>query len=66
MLMFAQTLAAIAQLWILGIPARLAAVWFGPSEVSTATSLGVFGNQVLILLLFYLYIVFLIIFKEMD
>lgn len=44
-LMFAQTLAAISQIWILGIPARLAAVWFGPREVSTATSLGVFGNQ---------------------
>ncbi|KAL8599889.1 hypothetical protein ACOMHN_016234 [Nucella lapillus] len=44
-LMFAQTVAAISQLWVLGIPARLAAVWFGPNEVSTATSLGVFGNQ---------------------
>ena len=45
-LMFAQTVAAISQIWVLGIPARLAAVWFGPREVSTATSLGVFGNQV--------------------
>ena len=45
-LMFAQTVAAISQIWVLGIPARLAAVWFGPEEVSTATSLGVFGNQV--------------------
>ncbi|XP_074647757.1 choline/ethanolamine transporter flvcr2a-like isoform X2 [Tubulanus polymorphus] len=45
-LMFAQTICAIAQIFILGIPARLAAVWFGPNEVSTATSLGVFGNQV--------------------
>ena len=45
-LMFAQTVAAVSQIWVLGIPARLAAVWFGPDEVSTATSLGVFGNQV--------------------
>ncbi|XP_060555414.1 heme transporter FLVCR2-like isoform X2 [Ruditapes philippinarum] len=44
--MFAQTLCAIAQIFILGIPARLAAVWFGPNQVSTATSIGVFGNQV--------------------
>lgn len=45
-LMFAQTICAIAQIFILGIPARLAAVWFGPNQVSTATSMGVFGNQV--------------------
>lgn len=45
-LMTAQGVCAIAQIFILGIPARLAAVWFGPSEVSTATSIGVFGNQV--------------------
>ncbi|RUS89594.1 hypothetical protein EGW08_002612 [Elysia chlorotica] len=46
LLMFAQTVCAAAQLFVLGIPARLAAVWFGPNEVSTATSIGVFGNQV--------------------
>lgn len=46
LLMFAQTICAVAQLFVLGIPARLAAVWFGPDEVSTATSIGVFGNQV--------------------
>jgi len=45
-LMAAQTICAIAQVFILGIPARLAAVWFGPNEVSTATAIGVFGNQV--------------------
>jgi hypothetical protein len=42
-LMFAQTVCAIAQIFILGLPARLAAVWFGPNEVSTATSIGVFS-----------------------
>ena len=45
-LMFGQTICAIAQIFVLGIPARLAAVWFGPNEVSTATAIGVFGNQV--------------------
>jgi len=45
-LMTAQTICAVAQVFILGIPARLAAVWFGPNEVSTATAIGVFGNQV--------------------
>ena len=45
-LMTGQTMCAIAQVFILGIPARLAAVWFGPNEVSTATAIGVFGNQV--------------------
>lgn len=29
----------------IGLPPRLAAVWFGPKEVSTACALGVFGNQ---------------------
>ncbi|XP_071112995.1 choline/ethanolamine transporter flvcr2a-like isoform X2 [Haliotis cracherodii] len=45
-LMFAQTICSVAQIWVLGMPAPLAAAWFGPDEVSTATSLGVFGNQV--------------------
>lgn len=31
---------------ILSLPARIAAVWFGPDQVSSATSVGVFGNQV--------------------
>ncbi|KAK2190521.1 hypothetical protein NP493_77g02000 [Ridgeia piscesae] len=45
-LMAGQTICAVAQIFVLGIPARLAAVWFGPDEVSTATSIGVFGNQI--------------------
>lgn len=44
--MLGQTVSATAQVFILGIPARLAAVWFGPNEVSTATAIGVFGNQI--------------------
>ncbi len=46
-LMFAQTICSVAQIWVLGLPAPLAAAWFGSDEVSTATSIGVFGNQVL-------------------
>jgi len=42
----AQTFEAFAQVFILGIPSRLAAVWFGENEVSTACAIGVFGNQV--------------------
>ncbi|PNF35122.1 hypothetical protein B7P43_G09462 [Cryptotermes secundus] len=40
-----QTLVAMSQVFILSVPARLAAVWFGPNEVSSACSVGVFGNQ---------------------
>ena len=41
-----QTVVAISQVFILSLPARVAAVWFGQKEVSTACSVGVFGNQV--------------------
>lgn len=44
-IMAAQTVCGIAQVFIVSIPPRLAAVWFGPNEVSTATAFGVFGNQ---------------------
>ncbi|CAG9534238.1 unnamed protein product [Cercopithifilaria johnstoni] len=40
-----QTIVGFSQMFILGIPPRLAAVWFGPEEVSTACASGVFGNQ---------------------
>ncbi|GAB1864015.1 Feline leukemia virus subgroup C receptor-related protein 2 [Camponotus japonicus] len=40
-----QTLVAISQTFVLSVPARLAAVWFGPDQVSSACSIGVFGNQ---------------------
>jgi FLVCR family feline leukemia virus subgroup C receptor-related protein len=43
--MLGQTFCAIAQAFTLGVPARLSSLWFGPSEISTATSIGVFGNQ---------------------
>lgn len=41
-----QFLTSLAQVFILGMPSRLASVWFGADEVSTACSIGVFGNQV--------------------
>ncbi|XP_041475060.1 feline leukemia virus subgroup C receptor-related protein 2-like [Lytechinus variegatus] len=40
-----QTLCAIGQVFILGMPAHVAATWFGAKEVSTACAIGVFGNQ---------------------
>lgn len=40
-----QTVVAFSQVCILSLPARVAAVWFGPDQVSSACSVGVFGNQ---------------------
>ncbi|KAG2457414.1 FLVC2 protein, partial [Polypterus senegalus] len=40
-----QFVCATAQVFILGMPSRIASVWFGAHEVSTACSIGVFGNQ---------------------
>lgn len=41
-----QAIVATSQVFILSLPAKLAAVWFGPNQVSSACSIGVFGNQV--------------------
>ncbi|KAL7872615.1 hypothetical protein SRHO_G00075980 [Serrasalmus rhombeus] len=41
-----QVTCSAAQVFILGMPSRIASVWFGSEEVSTACSIGVFGNQV--------------------
>ncbi|KAK7595318.1 hypothetical protein V9T40_013143 [Parthenolecanium corni] len=41
-----QTVVGISQMFTLGAPARLAAVWFPHHQVSTATAIGVFGNQI--------------------
>lgn len=40
------TVVAISQIFILGIPPLLSAIWFGPDQASSATAIGVFGNQV--------------------
>ncbi|XP_041132658.1 feline leukemia virus subgroup C receptor-related protein 2-like isoform X2 [Polyodon spathula] len=42
---FGQFMCSVAQVFILGMPSRIASVWFGSEEVSTACSIAVFGNQ---------------------
>ncbi|KAL1237481.1 putative MFS-type transporter -like protein [Trichinella pseudospiralis] len=49
-----QTIVGSSQIFILCVPPKLAAVWFGHNEVSTATAIGVFGNQVGIALGFWI------------
>lgn len=44
--MLGQGASSLAQIFILGMPSSLASTWFGVNEVSTACSIGVFGNQV--------------------
>lgn len=44
--MLGQFCCSLAQVFILGMPSKIASVWFGSEEVSTACSIGVFGNQV--------------------
>ncbi|XP_060763658.1 heme transporter FLVCR1-like isoform X1 [Neoarius graeffei] len=44
--MTAQVVCSVAQVFILGLPSRIASVWFGPREVSTACAVAVLGNQV--------------------
>ncbi|XP_030749533.1 uncharacterized MFS-type transporter C09D4.1 isoform X2 [Sitophilus oryzae] len=41
-----QSSVALSQVFVLSVPARLAAIWFGPDQVSSACSIGVFGNQI--------------------
>ncbi|CAN2391541.1 heme export, partial [Pristimantis euphronides] len=43
--MLAQVVCSVAQVFILGLPSRVASVWFGPKEVSTACATAVLGNQ---------------------
>ncbi|XP_028850079.1 choline/ethanolamine transporter flvcr2a isoform X2 [Denticeps clupeoides] len=43
--MLGQFATSLAQVFILGMPSQIASVWFGSDEVSTACSIGVFGNQ---------------------
>lgn len=41
-----QTMSSAASTFILGMPPRLASLWFGQQEVSTACSIAIQGNQV--------------------
>ncbi|XP_063775127.1 heme transporter FLVCR1 [Pseudophryne corroboree] len=43
--LLAQLVCSVAQVFILGLPSRVASVWFGPKEVSTACATAVLGNQ---------------------
>lgn len=45
MTFFGQFVCSVAAVYVLGIPSRLASLWFGQQEVSTACSIGVLGNQ---------------------
>ncbi|XP_060805647.1 heme transporter FLVCR2 isoform X1 [Amyelois transitella] len=49
-----QTVVAVSQVFILNVPPRLAAVWFGADQVSSACSVGVFGNQLGVAVGFFL------------
>ncbi|XP_034174889.1 choline/ethanolamine transporter flvcr2a [Osmia lignaria lignaria] len=49
-----QSLVAVTQTIVLILPGRLAAQWFDTTEISTATSLSIFGNQMGIALGFLL------------
>ncbi|XP_051942327.1 feline leukemia virus subgroup C receptor-related protein 2 isoform X2 [Hippocampus zosterae] len=40
-----QFVCSVANLYILGVPSKLASLWFGQQEVSTACSIAVVGNQ---------------------
>ncbi|XP_018393182.1 PREDICTED: feline leukemia virus subgroup C receptor-related protein 2-like [Cyphomyrmex costatus] len=40
-----QSIVAFAQTMVLPLPGRVAAQWFPSTQLSTATSLGIFGNQ---------------------
>ncbi|XP_026156321.1 feline leukemia virus subgroup C receptor-related protein 2-like isoform X3 [Mastacembelus armatus] len=42
---FGQFMCAAATPFMMGIPSRLASLWFGPHEVSTACSIGIIGAQ---------------------
>jgi FLVCR family feline leukemia virus subgroup C receptor-related protein len=41
-----QAIVGASQVFVLSLPAKVAAVWFGPNQVSSACSIGVFGNLV--------------------
>ncbi|XP_043278899.1 uncharacterized MFS-type transporter C09D4.1-like isoform X2 [Venturia canescens] len=49
-----QSFVASTQVFLLTTPGRLAAQWFDSDQISTATSLGLFGNQLGIAVCFFL------------
>ena len=53
LIMLGQFFNAVAESLVLALPPKIAGLWFPASQISTATSLGVFGNQLGIALGFY-------------
>ena len=53
LIMLAQFFNAVAETFVLQLPPKIAGLWFPANEISTATSLGVFGNQLGIALGFF-------------
>ena len=49
---FGQFVCSVATVYMLGLPSRIASLWFGQQEVSTACSIGVLGSQVCLCLTF--------------
>ncbi|XP_066256664.1 heme transporter FLVCR1-like [Euwallacea similis] len=45
MVLLGQGIGSTAQVFVLCLPSKIAAVWFKPSEISTACALAVFGTQ---------------------
>ncbi|CAH1173845.1 unnamed protein product [Phaedon cochleariae] len=45
LVLLGQAVGSTAQVFIISLPTKVAAVWFKPSEISTACAIGVFGNQ---------------------
>ncbi len=46
LVMIAQLLSSLGQVFVMSVPPNLAAIWFGPDQVSSACAIGVFGSQV--------------------
>uniref|UniRef100_A0A3Q3KUY0 Major facilitator superfamily (MFS) profile domain-containing protein n=1 Tax=Labrus bergylta TaxID=56723 RepID=A0A3Q3KUY0_9LABR len=46
MTFFGQFVCSVSTVYLLGIPSKLASLWFGQQEVSTACAIGVLGSQV--------------------
>ncbi|XP_030752072.1 uncharacterized MFS-type transporter C09D4.1-like isoform X1 [Sitophilus oryzae] len=46
LVLLGQGIGSTAQVFVLSLPSKIAAVWFKPEEVSTACALAVFGTQI--------------------
>lgn len=46
LILISQTIVSVSQIFMLVIPTKIASVWFGAEEVSTACAIGIFGTQI--------------------